>query len=556
MGCESSPRSPYIRIATEKQADFQTVCAKVLCMKILIIDDSKTARKHVCQTLRQSGHDVNCIEAATGRDALEIIRTETFDCMFVDFILPDINGLDLLKEIYDPETELGPAPIIMLTGHGSETTMLEVIHYGAQDYLLKDNISTDSLSFSMLKAQEMYALKKKHNQTEKQLLQAQKMEVIGQLTGGIAHDFNNILTIIFGNTRLLATMLGQQKADIAACLDKVEILQKAAQRGSNLVRRLMVLSKYDALEPVTTHLGHLFDDIEPLLERSLGEAIHMHITSSHDVWPVDIDQAQFEHAIINMCINARDAMPDGGNLTIDMRNITIDSAHISQDSLLKPEANYVVISIADTGLGMDETTRAHIFDPFFTTKETGEGTGLGLSMVYSFIKKSGGCINVESQQGHGTVFRIYIPQSQQNEKQIEATHHETGSRPQSGTETVLVVEDEPEILALSTGLLKSCGYHVLEAKNGEEAMHIITDSNSKIDLLFTDIIMPGDMSGIQLAARTLAIKPDIKILFTTGYTKESIPDYGLISDEYHIINKPYELDSLTAKIRNVLEEQL
>ena len=520
-------------------------------LSILLIDDDDADRSLFKKYLIKPGQNLTIVEASTFKDGLEIIRNgRHFDCVFLDYMLPDMDGISLLKKVYNKEADIGPFPVVMLKGQSRESVAIDAIRYGAQDYLIKDNISTDTLYIALAKAQQVFELKRSRNEARALLEHSQKMDAVGKLTGGIAHDFNNLLTITFGNTRLLMDMLQKETPDMAACVEKVRIIQKAMQRGSDLVKHLMVFSRQRTLEPVTVDLNQLMADSSVLLQRTLGASVEIKTIWGADIHAVDLDPGQLENVIINMGVNARDAMLDGGTLIFETENTMLDE--MVAKSLGVEAGAYVKLTVSDTGSGMKEDVVEKIFDPFFTTKDIGKGTGLGLSTVYGFVKESGGAIEVESEKGKGTTFSLYFPQSTEETPSQETEKKPCEEQNNGGCETILVVEDEEEIRFLTTAMLRNEGYKILEASNGQEAVSVIQQSTESVDLLFTDIAMPGEMNGVQAAARVQALKPNIKLLFTTGYAMGSVPDIEL-TEEYPVLNKPYQPEDLMLKIRQVLD---
>lgn len=525
-----------------------------MSLKILIIDDDPSDRAIFKGHLKSGSEDVEIIEATTAKEGLELIAThENINCVFLDYRLPDMDGIDVLKETYDSQADLGKFPTVLLTGQGSESVAVAAIRSGAQDYLIKNHVSQDTLFIAMAKAREIFELKKSRNAAIAMLEHSQKMDAVGKLTGGIAHDFNNLLTIIFGNTRLLEDMLKQDNIDTQACISRVETLQKTSKRGADLVKRLMVFSRQRSLDPVTVNVNELLEELQDLLRRSLGEEIEIKTNFSADVYNIDVDPSQLEHAVINMGVNARDEMPDGGDFTLSTKNFTFDA---DQAGFLSVDpGDYVCLTVSDMGGGISAEIVEKIFDPFFTTKDVGKGTGLGLSMVYGFVKDSGGAIQVESQKGIGTDFHLYFPRSlSEQERPLEESKNKTARV--RGTGTILLVEDEPEIREMSVALLRAQGFEVIEAQNGIKALEKLKETNKKIDLIFTDIVMPGGMNGIQMAARAQTIQPEAKLLFTSGYTGEATEqvDLKLVKD-YPLLNKPYDPEALLTAISDIFENK-
>ncbi|MCB9975652.1 MAG: response regulator [Rhodospirillales bacterium] len=525
-----------------------------MSLNILVVDDNPGDRTLVRRYFSRAGEDVRVQEVESGQEALVYLKgSEPIDCVFLDYGLPDRDGISVLKEVYDKESDIGPFPIVMLTGQGHESVVIDAIRYGAQDYLVKSNMTPDTLHIAMTKARELFELKKRGNEDKAILVHSQKMKAVGQLTGGIAHDFNNLLTIIFGNARLLETMLESGQADQDACLEKVHIVQKATRRGAELVKRLMLFSRQTILEPQVIEVNDLISDLNVMLQRTLGDLIEVETQLGEDIHPIYIDPAQLEHVLINMAVNARDAMPNGGIVTLKTSNLVVDKVKGSVLDI-RP-GDYVCLGISDTGTGIPEDIQDKIFNPFFTTKDSNKGTGLGLSMVCSFVKQSGGAISFVTAAGEGTTFNIMLPVTVE-EPSYHDLHSSVGKveRPiKGGSETVLVVEDEDDIRFLARIVLEDLGYTVLDAETGKAAVDLVKKSAQPIDLLFTDIAMPGDMNGVQAAARIQALRPDIKLLFATGYLAESLPDIEL-AERYPLIHKPYQPEELAALIRDVLND--
>lgn len=518
-------------------------------VQVLLIDDDLTDRTLFRYIAHETAMDLEIDEASNGTQGLERIKAHEYDCVFIDYMLPDIDGIDLLKKIYNPETELAPFPVVVLTGQGHESIIIDAIQYGAQDYLTKNHLTPDSLMMAIEKARHVFNIKRNQNETKLKLNHSQKLEALGKLTGGIAHDFNNILTIILGNTRLMQDILENDEFEQEGFLRKSKTIEKAAERGADLVEHLMAFSHHRSLNPEPSDLNNLLNSMGDLLKRTIGQAVTILNNFADDLWLTNLDPAQLEHMVINISANARDAMPDGGTLSLQTYNTSIPSNR-AQKLNISP-GDYVCLSITDTGIGISKEIQDKIFDPFFTTKEVGKGTGLGMSTAYGFIRECGGTIEINSRLGQGTEFIIYFPKSS-SEEVSKLSITETKVTITDGQETILVVEDEEEIKNLAAMILKGHGYTVLQASDASEALEILQDENQHLDLLFTDIMMPGEMNGVQLAARALVLRPNIPILFTTGYIQASIPDVNLLS-EYTILNKPYKPDALLQEIQKALQ---
>ncbi len=522
-------------------------------IRVLIVDDCDADRMLIRQGIRVPGNKITVDEAKNAKDGLAKISVNTYDCIFIDYMLPDMDGIALLKNIKTAgNDDMMPCPIIMLTGQNSQAVMIDAIKQGAQDYLLKDNLSPDALYLALIKSKTIYDLRVAHKHTQEQLSQSRKMESLGQLTGGIAHDFNNLLTIVFGNTSLLRHSVEQGgEVDKDGCLKKIDAIERAASRGADMIKRLMVFTRQKGLESVSVNLNDVVNDLEDIICSALGDAVEVRKDLGAGLVDVHIDVGQFEQAVINMAINARDAMVDGGVLTISTCNVILGEADlVDMPELVAGE--YVCLSITDNGTGMPEAVRAKIFDPFYTTKDIGKGTGLGLSMVYALLRDSGGAIKVESILGQGSVFSMYLPRTDKLVEDLKNSDRGNVEVP-GGDEVILLVEDEDEIRVMNVDYLKGQGYRVFDAANGEDAMKFMIGFKGRIDLLFTDIAMPGEINGIQLAARVLELNKETQILFSTGYSKEAINDYSLIDGKHFVLRKPYKAHDLSLRIREILD---
>ena len=381
-------------------------------------------------------------------------------------------------------------------------------------------------------------------QAEEALRQAQKLEALGQMTGGIAHDFNNLLTIIIGSLELLRRSVGRD----GKAIERVDMVMVAAERAARLTSQLLAFARRQPLQPEIVNLGHLMQELLPLIRRAVGEPITVECVAAGGLWNTTVDGSQFQSAVLNLAINGRDAMPDGGKLTIEVGNAALDDAYAARHAEVDP-GQYVLFAITDTGRGMDADTAARALDPFFTTKPAGEGTGLGLPQVYGFVKQSGGHLKIYSEVGEGTTIKLYLPRGFGEES---AQLRRIPALAITGTETVLLVDDD-EIVRFTVGsMLEELGYAVLSAAGGAEALSII-EADARIDLLFTDVVMAGPIGGRKLAERAVAIRPALKVLFTSGYTENAIVHSGRLDPGVELLSKPYGRDVLAAKIRRVLD---
>jgi len=383
---------------------------------------------------------------------------------------------------------------------------------------------------------------------EEQLRQSQKMEAVGQLTGGLAHDFNNLLTGIGGSLELLETRIAQGRtADLGRYFTAA---QGAVRRASALTHRLLAFSRRQTLDPQPTNANRILADLEELVRRTVSPNIQVEIVGASSLWPILVDRNQLENSVLNLCINARDAMPDGGKLTIEAANRWLDErAARTQDLAI---GQYVSICVSDTGVGMSDEVKRRAFEPFFTTKPLGEGTGLGLSMIYGFARQSGGQVRIYSEVGQGTTMCVYLP------RHGEAAIHEedvilTASRAPTGEgKVVLVIDDEPIIRMLIAEVLDEAGFSVIEAPDGPAGLSVL-HSNAVIDLLITDVGLPNGMNGRQVADAARVSRPDLKVLFITGYAENAAVGNGPLENGMFIMSKPFEMDKLADRIRQILD---
>jgi CheY-like chemotaxis protein len=370
------------------------------------------------------------------------------------------------------------------------------------------------------------------------------MEAMGQLTGGVAHDFNNLLTVILGNSEYLAEKLIANK-ELHEIADSIAT---AAERGSDLTRSLLAFARKQPLMPQDIDIGQKILGMEQLLRRTLGEHIECEFLLDSRLWPASVDPGQLTSALLNLVLNARDAMPEGGRLAVQVSNTSLDESDLDVNGEARP-GDYVMVAVTDTGSGMNAEVAGRAFEPFFTTKEVGKGTGLGLSMVYGFAKQSGGLMQIHSEPGHGTAVKLFFPR-------LDAPHGintpllvDRAAIP-AGNETILIVEDDDMVRAYVEKELKELGYRVIVARNGREALQILRQPD-EIQLLFTDIVMPGGMFGPELARQALRLRPDLKVLFTSGYSEQPVPPLDGVDAK--ILNKPYRRNDLAAMLRKVLK---
>jgi len=416
-------------------------------------------------------------------------------------------------------------------------------HLQAANLELKAMVSERDEALASLRAES-----ERRATAEAALWQAQKMEAVGQLTGGVAHDFNNLLTVIIGG---LDTIARNQGGDPDRLKRAADVALQGAQRAAGLTARLLAFARRQPLNPSPLEINLLVRDLVDLLQRTLGETIELEFVLPPGVWVVDVDQNQLENALVNLAINARDAMPEGGKLTIETGNAELDERHVSRDAEVTP-GQYVVVAVSDSGVGMDKDTLAKAFEPFFTTKDVGKGTGMGLSQVYGFVKQSGGHVTLYSEQGLGTTVKLYFPRHHGTAGVVAESRQQPVPRG-SSNEVILVVEDDSDVRAFSTGSLRDLGYSVLEAADADGAMAIL-EGPSTVSLLFTDVVLPGK-SGRALSDMATRVRPGLKVLFTTGYSRNAIVHNGRLDAGVSLLGKPFTFDQLARQVREVLDQE-
>jgi signal transduction histidine kinase len=383
-------------------------------------------------------------------------------------------------------------------------------------------------------------------QREAQLRHAQGLQAVGQLTGGVAHDFNNLLAVIIGNLELAQDEL----EDAPEPRELVARAIAASERGATLTARLLAFSRRQALEPKVVDLNKLVTGTTELLQRTLGETIEVETVTAGGLWRCKVDPAQVETLLLNLAVNARDAMPGGGKLTIETANARLDDDYAAAHAEVTP-GQYVMLAVTDNGTGMPAEIAERAFEPFFTTKDAGQGTGLGLSMIYGFVKQSEGHVKIYSEVGHGTTIKVYLPRSREQEA-VVPDEPPVEERAPGSLETVLVVEDDADVRDLAVNMLQSLGYVPVEATDADSALAAL-DQRPEIVLLFTDVVLPGGTDGAELAREARKRRPDLRVLYTSGYTDNAIIHKGVLDEDAEIINKPFRKAALARKIRSILD---
>jgi signal transduction histidine kinase/ActR/RegA family two-component response regulator len=395
--------------------------------------------------------------------------------------------------------------------------------------------------------QDLEASLEELKRTQAQFLQAQKMEAVGRLAGGVAHDLNNMLTVIQFSTQLIERKLRSKDP----LWDHIWSIKEASDRAAQLTKHLLIFSRREVVEPRVVNLSWLVRDLSQMLRRIIGEDIELVTPLAEGLWTVKVDPSQIEQAIVNLVVNARDAMPQGGRLTIETANAELDEAYAARQLDVEPGA-YVLLTVSDTGGGMTDEVRAHLFEPFYTTKERGKGTGLGLATVFGIVKRHEGHVGVESEVERGTVFRIYLPRAEETGTPARVASPRPPARAPQGSETILVVEDDTSVRELAAYILEGQGYRVLAAGNGREALRVCDGHDGQIDLLLTDVILP-EMNGRELAEQLRMRQPAARVLYMSGYSDDLIADRGVLDEGLVVLSKPFTMDTLLEKVRAQLD---
>jgi two-component system, cell cycle sensor histidine kinase and response regulator CckA len=510
-------------------------------IKILIVEDLIADAELIERQLRKAHITFQSRRVDTKEAFLAALHEFEPAIVLSDYNLPQFSGPEALKLLKEAES---PVPFILVTGSLTEEVAVACMKQGAHDYILKSSLTR--LPTAVLNALEKAKTVERLRASEEQLRMSQKLEAVGQLAGGVAHDFNNLLTVITGYSDLVLANLSETDSNRS----KVEEIKRAAQRASSLTRQLLAFSRKQVLQPRLFNLNDLVAEMSKMLKRLIGENIEMQ-TSFGPEAPINADPGQIEQVLMNLVVNARDAMPKGGSLTVETSCVEIDDDYARAHLNIEPGL-YVLLAVSDTGGGMDAETRKRIFEPFFTTKEQGKGTGLGLSTVYGIVNQSGGTIWVYSELGIGTVFKVYLPAAvgREMETRVAATQE---SIPR-GSETILIVEDGPQIRQLAWECLTHCGYKVVTAADGLEALEFVERCNERIDLIVTDLVMPR-MGGRTLIKRVSSVQPHIRVLYMSGYTNDAIVNHGVLDGTVWFIQKPFAFDALARKVREVLDSE-
>ena len=516
-------------------------------LRLLHLEDDPVDAELITTTLMEGNIPCQTQLVDTRQAFVAALKEGRMDLILADYSIPGFDGMTALTLA---RQHCPDVPFLFVSATIGEELAIDAMHQGATDYVLKQRLGrlVPSVQRALRELEDRAERKRAEEalrQSEKQFRQSQKMEAVGRLAGGIAHDFNNLLTVIMGYSQVLLTELGPQHP----LRGKIEETLKAGERAATLIRQLLTFSSKQSLDPKVLSLNTAVTSLESLLRRLIGEDIQLVSQLDPTNGRLRADQAQLEQILVNLVVNARDAMPKGGTLTIETAQVELTRSPVYHLTPLPP-GPYVRLAVSDTGCGMDRRTQSHIFEPFFTTKGEGKGSGLGLSTVFGIVTQCGGAIDVTSRVGHGTRFDLYFP-SVESDILTTAPTQPLG-QPQRGTETILLVEDEPSVRTLVRDELRKLGYRVVEAKNGVEACLLATQQAGSLHLLLTDVVMPG-MGGRELAQHLSVIKPDLRTLFISGYTD----DIGIMAGQEEgtssFLQKPFTPEVLARAVRYLLD---
>jgi two-component system cell cycle sensor histidine kinase/response regulator CckA len=507
---------------------------------VLLVDDSIDDADLVVRALRRLGGGVIAHRVDDADSMKTALESQSWDVVICDWTMPRFSGLaahKLLKTVQEH------VPFIISSGTCTEEMAIKAMQSGARDWVPKDSLRrlAPAVSRELKKEQERKRAAEALRSVENQLRQAQKMDAIGGLAAGVAHDFNNILSVITGHTELVLADLSTSDPNH----ESLSEIREAARRAAEMTRRLLAFGRHQAFHPQVVDLEQIVSGLEKMLRRLIGEDVELVTSRATGLGKVVVDRGQMEQVVLNLVVNARDAMPQGGTLTVEMSNVELDPSQAARHPGLKTGA-HVLLSVSDTGSGMDEETKARIFEPFFTTKGPGQGTGLGLSTVYGIVKQSEGIVEVKSAPGAGTTFRIYLPMS-------SATDVATRSIPKNvptasslgGSQTILLVEDDEPVRSLVRTVLERNGYHVLVASDGDEALSLASRHREPIHLLLTDVVMPR-MNGRELSDALALLRPGLRTVYMSGYTR------GVLEPGSTFLQKPIVPVALLEMLSDVL----
>lgn len=512
-------------------------------LQILHLEDDRNDAGLIQAALEANGIACKITLVETRDKFVAALDRGGFDLILSDVTLPTFDGLTAL----DVAREKSPhTPFIFASGSFGEELAIEMLKNGATDYVLKHRLAR--LAPAVHRAMQEVEARTERERLAAQFIEAQKMEVVGQLAGGVAHDFNNVLAIVMGYSELMTMKLPPGDP----LRKQAEEIQHAADRAAGLTRQLLAFSRKQTVQPAVLDLNAVIAGMDKMLRHLIDENIELTVVAGKELGRIKADSGYMGQVLMNLIVNARDSMPQGGRLTIETSNITLDEAYARTHAEVAP-GDYVMLVVTDTGSGMTDEVKARLFEAFFTTKPKGKGTGLGLATCQTIVKQFGGHIELQSELGKGTTFSIYLPRVEQALDTM-ATPVAKGSLPR-GSETLLLVEDEPGVRNLASGVLESLGYDVLRANNGQEGLKVAREhKGSPLQLVVTDVVMP-QMNGTVMAEWLKATYPSLKVLFTSGYTDDALAQHGVLDPGVAFLPKPYTPAGLSRKVREMLDRR-
>jgi signal transduction histidine kinase len=504
-------------------------------LHVLAVEDSAEDVELLVRHLRKGGRPVECKRVESAGDLKAALDAGEWDVVISDYQIPGFGGLEALRMV----RERGPEPpFLFLSGTIGEETAVEAMRMGAQDYLMKDNMAR--LLPAIEREMQQAELRRSQRQMEQRMRQLEKFEALGRLAGGIAHDFNNVIGAILGWAELGA----KQLTEGSSC-EAFEQIRQQAERATGLARQLLAFARRQVIEPANVDMNYLVGETVSLLQKLAGEQVEITLLLAPDLKRTRADRSQIEQVLINLCVNARDAMPEGGTLRIETRNVRVGDTIPASSNEAAP-GQYVQLSVTDNGTGIEPGTLEKIFEPFFTTKEEGRGTGLGLATALGIVKQHNGFIDVKSTSGMGSTFHVLLPACEEAAEPVPA---EKEPALRGGAETILVAEDHEGIREMVRELLQTLGYRVLEARNGEEAVALFTQHEDEIALVVLDVAMPK-LEGPQAYDAICQMKPNVPAIFTSGYFDERV---AAASQQATVLEKPYPPKVLGRKVRELLD---
>ncbi len=508
-------------------------------LRVLMIEDSEDDAALLVRELRRGDYDVQLERVDKSSALVSAFEKQDWDLIISDFSMPRFSGPEALRMLRSKGCE---KPFIFVSGTIGEETAVAALRGGAQDYLMKTNLKrlVPAVQRALREAEDRKSRKK----MEQQVQQLQKFEAIGKLAGGIAHDFNNVIGAILGWAELGC---GETQPGTLSH-DRFKKIRDQANWAGRLTSQLLAFARRQMLQPRKTDLNNLVVEGMSLLRRVIGEQIEVRVVAAPDLRVAMVDPSQIEQVLMNLCLNARDAMPQGGQLIIETQNIEIDQEFCRAHPYAR-QGSFILLSVSDTGVGMDAATAERVFEPFFTTKEMGKGTGLGLATVYGVVKQHEGFIHLYSEPGKGTTFRVYLPAGTGT---AEPRQPKGDEQIPKGTETILLAADNEGLQEAAKEMLERLGYRVILASNGTEAVQIFTNNPGQFDLIILDVVMPK-VSGPAAFSQMTAVRPDLRVLFSTGYTAEAASLNSLTEQGASILQKPYGLKSLGQMVRAILD---